>query len=298
MNRGIKQAGQSFLRRFGYEIRRVGAEKRPSEKRSHVDDLAALTVKESQFYTKWSAPHPLFSPWIGHPEFQKLYDGVAPHTIVSRDRCYMLVSFARYASYLQGDFAECGVYKGGTALLLCRVLKNAGIRASKKLYLFDSFKGLPKINTEKDQWFSQGQFDGVSVETVEKLLSDFQDIIDIRCGWIPQTFSGLENNRYAFVHLDVDLYQPVLDCCQYFYSRLTPCGVLLFDEYAFPAARGEKDAVDEFFADKPESPITLPTGQALVLKAPAEITTKIEYEAGTFEGLSRRDRPRDVSTRS
>ena len=47
-------------------------------------------------------------------------------------------------------------------------------------------------------------------------------------------------------------------------------GVLLFDEYAFAAARGEKDAVDEFFADKPESPITLPTGQAIVLKVPSK----------------------------
>jgi hypothetical protein len=44
---------------------------------------------------------------------------------------------------------------------------------------------------------------------------------------------------------------------------------LLFDEYAFAPARGEKDAVDEFFADKPESPITLPTGQAMVLKVPS-----------------------------
>jgi hypothetical protein len=29
--------------------------------------------------------------------------------------------------------------------------------------------------------------------------------IDIRCGWIPETFRGLESNRYAFAHLDVDL---------------------------------------------------------------------------------------------
>jgi hypothetical protein len=46
--------------------------------------------------------------------------------------------------------------------------------------------------------------------------------------------------------------------------------VLLFDEYAFPGARGEKDAVDEFFAGKVEKPVTLPTGQAFVLKLPEE----------------------------
>jgi hypothetical protein len=46
--------------------------------------------------------------------------------------------------------------------------------------------------------------------------------------------------------------------------------MLVFDEYGFAPAEGEKDAVDEFFADKPESPITLPTGQAIVLKLPPE----------------------------
>jgi hypothetical protein len=45
---------------------------------------------------------------------------------------------------------------------------------------------------------------------------------------------------------------------------------LLFDEYAFASARGEKDAVDKFFADKLEPVITLPTGQAIVLKVPVQ----------------------------
>jgi O-methyltransferase len=177
----------------------------------------------------------------------------------------MLTALAHYASCLQGNFAECGVYKGGTALLLARILKDT----DKMLYLFDSFKGLPKGSQERDQWFTEGQFAATSAESVEELLREFQSRIDIRCGWIPQTFSGLDNNSYAFAHIDVDLYQSALDCCGYFYPRLVPGGVLLFDEYGFAAARGEKDAVDKFFADKPESPITFPTGQAIVLKVPS-----------------------------
>lgn len=256
-----KSACKSVLLRFGYEVRAV---RRPIVE--DVDFRAALTVKESQYYSQWLGPCPLFSPWLGHPDFQAVYEGAERHTVVSPDRCYMLISFARYASHLAGDFAECGVYRGGTALLLARVLQN---RANKRLYLFDSFKGLPKMDQERDPWFSEGQYCAESIEAVEDLLRDFQRMIDIRCGWIPETFRGLENNRYAFAHLDVDLYQSTLDCCNYFYPRLVPGGVLLFDEYAFAPSRGEKDAVDEFFADKPESPITLPTGQAMVLKLPS-----------------------------
>jgi len=258
----MKSACRSLLLRLGYEIHSVTTPEVPQD----VDFLAASTVKESQYYARWVAPCPLFSPWLGHPDFQALYDGVEPYTIISPDRCYMLISLARYASRLAGDFAECGVLRGGTALLLARILENT---EQKRLYLFDSFKGLPKTHKEKDPWFSEGQYCAGSIEAIAELLSDFQRAIDIRCGWIPQTFRGLEDNRFAFVHLDVDLYQSTWDCCNYFYPRMISGGVLLFDEYAFAAARGEKDAVDEFFADKPESPITLPTGQGFVLKVPA-----------------------------
>jgi O-methyltransferase len=258
----LKSACKSLLFQLGYEIRSVS-----NPEAEEVDFKAALTVKESQYYSQWSAPCPLFSPWLGHPDFQAVYRGAEPHTLVSPDRCYVLIGLARYARHLSGDFAECGVWNGGTALLLARTLKTI---ANKKLYLFDSFQGLPPLNGAKDPWFLQGQYCAKSVEGVKALLSDFESMIDMRCGWIPETFRGLEERRYAFAHIDVDIYQSNLDCCAYFYPRLVAGGVLLFDEYCFAAARGEKEAVDEFFADKPERPIALPTGQALVLKVPSE----------------------------
>ena len=218
----VTSAGRSLLLRLRHPF---GSASQPLVE--DVDVVAARTAQESQYYSQWIAPCPLFAPWLGHPDFQALYEDAAPYSIVSPVRCYILISLARYASHLAGDFAECGVYKGGTALLLARVLKS---KADKKLYLFDSFQGLPKSSEQKDQWFHEGQFSDVSVEAVEQLLSDFRSMVEIRRGWIPQTFTGLEHNRYAFAHLDVDLYQSNFDCCEYFYPRLVSGGVLLFDE--------------------------------------------------------------------
>ena len=257
----LKDVCKSLLFRLGYEIR--STRQSPVE---DVDFLAAKSVKESEYYSQWIGPCPLFSPWLGHPEFQAIYEGAKPYTLVPPERCYILISLARYASYLAGDFAECGVWKGGTALMLARILSGA---YEKKLYLFDSFKGLPNVDQERDPWFHQGQYSAESVEAVENVLREFGDRIEIHCGWIPESFSGLADNRYAFVHVDVDIYQSNWDCCDYFYPRMLVGGVMLFDEYAFASARGEKEAVDRFFADKPESPMTLPTGQAVVLKLPA-----------------------------
>jgi O-methyltransferase len=256
----LKALAKSVARRLGYEVHR-------SRAGESIDHLAARSVRDAEYYTQWSPPSPLFAPWAGHPTFERLYEGVERYTIVPRDRCYILASLADYASHLPGDLAECGVYKGGTALLLCRV--TAG--RQKRLYLFDSFEGLPAGHPDKDKWFEEGQFTIGSVDSVKHLLSDFDDVTNIRKGWIPETFAGLEDRTYAFAHIDVDLYQAALDCCGYFYPRLVRGGAMLFDEYGFAAARGERDAVDEFFADKLESPIVLPTGQAVILKLPEQV---------------------------
>lgn len=257
MRRYARWLAKSLLHRLGYEVRRA----RPV---TDIDYAAALSVSDSEHYIEWSSPCPLFSPCVGDPDFREIYRSGGPSSMVSQERCYTLVSLARYAAHLDGDVAECGVYKGGTALMLGRVLGNAG----KRLYLFDSFTGLPKGDPVKDRQFREGQFAVDSIESVKGLLSDYQSIIEIRKGWIPETFAGLETNRYAMAHIDVDLYKSALDCCDYFYPRLVPGGILLFDDYGFAAARGEKDAVDMFFTDKRESPIVLLTGQAFVVKLP------------------------------
>jgi O-methyltransferase len=62
----------------------------------------------------------------------------------------------------------------------------------------------------------------------------------------------------------------VLDCCHFIYPRLLAGGFMVFDDYGFPSCFGARQAVDEFFAGRPEVPLVLPTGQAVVFKAPEE----------------------------
>jgi O-methyltransferase len=238
----------------------------PSKPHTGLSDerLAQMRVKEAEFYSDWVRGHSVFTPWIGHREYLQFCDGISQHTLVSPDRCYTLMAFAKYASLLKGDFAECGVYRGGTSLILSRILKTS----QKKLYIFDSFEGLGEANPDHDNYFKAGDFSDTSRSRVETLLAPFAANVVIKQGWIPHTFKGLDDRRFALVHIDVDLYQAALDCCNFFYNLMTPGGVLLFDEYGFPNCQGEKDAVDYFFSDKPERPITLATGQALVIKAP------------------------------
>jgi O-methyltransferase len=90
--------------------------------------------------------------------------------------------------------------------------------------------------------------------------------IEYREGFIPDTFAGLEDELFAFVHVDLDIYRSITDCCAFVYPRMTAGAVMVFDDYGFPGCPGARAAVDKFFADKPEHPLVLPTGQAVVIR--------------------------------
>jgi len=207
---------------------------------------------------------PLYSPWLGDPEFEALYRVAEPHTLVSRDRCFVLWKTLLQALRVPGAVFECGVFRGGTARLLAQVLSEAS--ANRPLHLFDSFEGFPETRDGVDR-FRAGDLGTTSVEDVRRLLSPFP-FVELHVGFVPDTFQGLDVDRIAWAHVDLDIYQSVLDAIDFIYPRLSPGGYLMFDDYAFPSCAGARRAVDEAFRDRPEVPLCLPTGQALVVKLP------------------------------
>jgi hypothetical protein len=69
------------------------------------------------------------------------------------------------------------------------------------------------------------------------------------------------------VNVDVDLYEPTRDSIEFFYSRLVPGGLLLFDDYGSEMqSPGAARAIDEFMAEGPEPLIKAPTAQAFLIK--------------------------------
>jgi O-methyltransferase len=207
---------------------------------------------------------PLYSPWAGEPSFEAVYRKVRPHTLVSRDRCYLLWRTLQQATHRAGAVLECGVYRGGTALLVADTLQAA--EADRPIHLFDSFEGMPQTTTGIDR-FERGDLATTSVDQVRALLSPYPSV-SIHAGYIPDTFEGLQLDRVVWAHVDVDTYQSVLDCIEFIYPRLLPGGYLVFDDYGFPSCASARRAVDEAFADRPEVPLCLPTGQCLVVKLP------------------------------
>jgi O-methyltransferase len=227
---------------FGLDIRRV---------------LAPPPIPDGEFYT------PLFSPWNDYGDFARYRALAAPYTLVSRDRLYVLYTLALNAIHLRGDFWECGVYKGGTARMFAEFLA-AYAQPGLKLHLFDSFRGMPETD-EKLDVVRKGDFSDTSLEKVRRVVGN-PNRVEFHPGWIPDTFRGMSDAQVALAHVDVDIYRSVLDCCEFIYPRLNTGGVMVFDDYGFATCPGARKAVDEFFADKPETPIVLQTGQAIAIR--------------------------------
>ena len=205
----------------------------------------------------------LFRPWLRDKPFNDILQSVRCSSLVSADRFHVLWTLARQASLLSGDFVECGVYKGGTARLLAEIIANSG--NSKRLHLFDTFAGMPR--TGGMDIHQQGDFSDTSLGKVKNFVGH-DDYVQFYPGLIPDTFAGLDHIRIAFAHVDVDIFQSVMDCCTFIYPRLIDGAFMIFDDYGFPTCPGARQAVDTFFDDKLEQPLVLPTGQAVVFKSP------------------------------
>jgi len=214
---------------------------------------------------------PVFSPWRGYGAFAAVFDEIQPFTLVSADRCHVLYSLAIQAAGLTGQWYECGVYQGGTAMLLARVLRThqwENWDSDTRLHLFDTFEGMPETDPAYDL-HAAGDFANSSASLVQGRLDAINPgLAALHQGFIPETFAGLEAHRIAFAHIDVDIHRSVVDCCEFIHPRMVPGGFMVFDDYGFPTCPGARKAVDEFFADKAENPLVLPTGQAVVFKSP------------------------------
>ncbi len=162
----------------------------------------------------------------------------------SSARHTFLESFAKIAkeNHLAGDCAECGVYRGEFARLINLYFP------TKKLYLMDTFESFAPQDLEKEikevQAFAN-VFTNTSVDLVlSKMPNPAQCVV--KKGWFPSTAKGLENERFCFVSLDTDLYDPILAGLEFFYPKMVNGGVILVDDYFDPLFKGVLQAVNEF----------------------------------------------------
>jgi hypothetical protein len=228
-------------------------------------DRDAAGYKLTVRFGRWALPGYVATKggksWFSDAEFFRAYDRLVPgdHRR-SAERKYFLRSLLPLADELPGDTAECGVWNGASSWFICDHFAGSG----KTHHGFDSFEGLPEPAALDGGYWRRGDCFATEADA-RATLSEFP--AKLYRGWIPERFAEVEDRRFCFVNVDVDLYEPTRDSIEFFYPRLVPGGLLLFDDYGSEMqSPGAARAIDEFMAERPEPLIKAPSAQAFLIK--------------------------------
>lgn len=195
-------------------------------------------------------------------DFKSIFetDEYKKNSLLDYSRAYFLYQCVKNLEHVEGSIAECGTYRGGSAYLIAKTLEKP-----TNLHLFDSFEGMPDLITSHDT-HKKGDLKDTSFDHVRKLMAPFKNIF-IHKGLFSANFPQISpEEKFKFVHCDADIYQSVHETNEFFYPKLVKGGMLVYDDYGWASTKGAQKAVLDFFKDKKEYPIYLPTRQAFIIK--------------------------------
>jgi len=181
-------------------------------------------------------------------------------TLLTAYEYFTILSCAKGSRNRPGAFLEVGCFQGGSTKLICEMKGD-----DKPLYVCDTFEGLPE-STEKDKGVHRKAQYTCSLESVSAYLSTYKNVHFVK-GFFPDSATGIipEDVQFAFVHLDVDLYESTIKSLEYVLPRLISGGIVLSHDYSLLA--GVKAAFHEFLEAHPECMlIELPSTQCMLIK--------------------------------
>lgn len=190
-------------------------------------------------------------------EFARLFQRVRPYSGLSNARLRSLYRAVERVERLgiPGDLVECGVARGGSAGMLALASQAGGAR--RRLWLFDTFEGLPPPNQNDPDYEKAKVHTGSCVGTLEEVRGLMEqlgvaDRVEYGKGLFQQTLQPSKVERIAVLHLDGDWYDSVTACLEALYDRVSPGGVVQVDDFGQWA--GARKAVREFFARRGLAP--------------------------------------------
>lgn len=174
---------------------------------------------------------------------------------VSKAETAILLSLADSTLGLDGDFVELGCYRGDTSLLLQKLLI-AKDGLTKRLFIYDSFAGLPKRSLEDSsaagEAFSEGELFVTKREVVEKFKKAGVRLPVIKKGFFEDLTDDDLPDLISFAFLDGDLYTSIKTSLAIVFPRLVSGGIMIVHDYNNPQLPGSAKAVDEFLRAHPE----------------------------------------------
>jgi O-methyltransferase len=148
-----------------------------------------------------------------------------------------------------GDFLECGVALGGSAIVLASHLTK-----TRSLHGYDVFGLIPPPSERDDEWahrryamIRSGRSPGIAGDQYYGYVDNLYDVavdnfrafgfepdgrsIVLHQGLFENTLRFADGQRVALAHIDCDWHDPVSFCLETIYRHLSPGGVIILDDY-------------------------------------------------------------------
>ena len=209
---------------------------------------------------------------LGEGKFMQLYHDVRPFTMTSPERLFTLYQSIKYVveNNIPGDFVECGVWKGGSSMMIAKTLQLLGV-TDRSLWMYDTYEGMSEPTAE-DRDFAG--------KTATELLkaSDKADANSVWCfssmeevqhnltltgypmsrisfikGKVEESIPGATPQSIALLRLDTDWYSSTMHELEHLYPLLSNSGVLIIDDFGH--WEGAKKAVLEYFSQQGRMPL-------------------------------------------
>lgn len=244
----MKYAGETFHKRIFWGDRMISFDKSAGFLDSARFKAAYEAIRGSHIYDAYDSPHTI--AW----------------------RLHTLCWAAEKALKLEGDFVECGVFKGDMAWFVGEMTGLAG--AGKSFYLYDTFAGFSdKYSSPEDYPDNKGFF--AFANKIYKDTSIYPSVVErfkdkphfkIIRGTVPDCFQQALPERIAYLHMDLNSPAAEIGALEVLFDRVVTGGVIILDDYGWYIFRKQKQAEDAFFARRGYSILELPTGQGLLIK--------------------------------
>jgi O-methyltransferase len=198
-------------------------------------------------------------------EFRALQAKCQPYTMTSVERLYALYQASKYVAQRQipGAFVECGVWRGGSTMMMAHSLLACGIR-DRDIYLYDTFEGMTEPTDKdvnyrgqpaRDSWLKQqklthNEWCYASMDDVSKnigLTGYPFDKFQLVQGKVEDTIPRRAPEQIALLRLDTDWFESTYRELTHLFPRLMVGGVLIIDDYG--QWRGAREATDQYFEE-------------------------------------------------
>ena len=195
---------------------------------------------------------------------------ISKYSMTPKIRIFNLIQSLKHVKQknIDGDFVECGVWKGGNIILFKKFLDMDFKNKNKTIYAYDTFEGMTEPTTDdydlrnnenasqilkKDKNKKSNAWGVCTIENVKRnILNETENLNNIKFikGKVEDTLNEEKNLplKISILRLDTDWYLSTKKELEVMFNRVSPGGIIIIDDYGHWS--GSKKAVDEFFKDK------------------------------------------------